>query len=363
VTITNPNNRSARTNPVHGFVSGRASRRVLALLALVVIVAVTIAGCQFGPTSLDTANTTAGTTAGGSLITEPDNGPQPIDQFIASATTSLDMTMYELVDPSGAEQALIQDARRGVDVRVILDRNLEQRSNQAAYTALAGAGIHVVWASAGYKATHQKTITVDRARSLILTANLVSRDYPSTRDFGIVDTDRADVAAIEAVFAADFAGSPITPSDGDDLVWSPTDSQTRLLVLINSATKTVRIENEEMGDAAVVHALEQDERRGVQVQVTMTNTGNAYAKQFDALTSDGVQVATYTGEKPIYVHAKAILVDAGTSTAKLFIGSENFSNASLNGNRELGLITTTPAILSAVGATLSSDFAQARPWR
>jgi phosphatidylserine/phosphatidylglycerophosphate/cardiolipin synthase-like enzyme len=332
---------------------------VAAAVTIAVAVTFGLAGCRLAAPAAATNTNTA--TAAGALITEPDNGPQPIDQFISSASRSLDMTMYELVDTT-AEQALIQDVRRGVTVRVILDRNLEQHSNQAAYTQLAGAGVHVVWAT-GYKATHQKTITVDGARSLILTANLVSRDYPNTRDFGVVTTDRADVAAIEAVFNADYVGSPITPNDGDSLVWSPTDAQTQLLDLINSATTSLRIENEEMGDGPVVRALEQVARRGVAVQVTMTNTRNAYATQFNALTSAGVKVATYTGEKPRYIHAKAILVDAGGSGAKLFIGSENFSNASLTGNRELGLITTNSAILTTVGSTLASDFAQAAPWQ
>ncbi|MBO0879457.1 MAG: hypothetical protein J2P17_03615 [Mycobacterium sp.] len=333
------------------------------MLALLVVISV--AGCQLGSSSAAATDPTippaAGTTSG-ALITEPADGPQLIDRFIASARSSVDMTMYELVDTT-TEQALVHDAKRGVTVRVILDRNRELHSNQPAYTQLAGAGVHVVWAPSGFKATHQKTITVDHARSLILTGNLVSRYYAATRDFGIVDTDRADVDAIEATFAADFTGSPITPHDGHGLVWSPTDARPHLLDLINSAHATLRIENEEMSDAAVIHALEQAAQRGVHVEVTMTNTGNAYATKFDELTGAGVHVATDTGEKPVYIHAKAILVDAGTPTAKLFLGSENFSRTSLTGNRELGVITTNPTILTAVNGTLAQDFAQARPWR
>ena len=52
------------------------------------------------------------------------------------------------------------------------------------------------------------------------------------------DTDAADVSVITAVFNADYAPSSITPSDGTDLAWSPTDSQTRLPGLINGATKS-----------------------------------------------------------------------------------------------------------------------------
>jgi hypothetical protein len=62
------------------------------------------------------------------------------------------------------------------------------------------------------------------------------------------------VAAVEQVFNADFAKTSITPPDGDDLVWSPTDSQTHLLALINGAQHTLDVQEEEFGDPALVNA-------------------------------------------------------------------------------------------------------------
>jgi hypothetical protein len=69
-----------------------------------------------------------------------------------------------------------------------------------------------------------------------VTANLTSRYYATSRDFLVTDTERADVSAITAVFNADFAKKTIRPGDGNDLVWSPTDSQDQLIALINGAT-------------------------------------------------------------------------------------------------------------------------------
>jgi hypothetical protein len=57
---------------------------------------------------------------------------------------------------------------------------------------------------------HQKTLTVDGTTSVIMTGNLVTADYPGTRDFAAIDTGRADVAAILATFNADFTGRAIT---------------------------------------------------------------------------------------------------------------------------------------------------------
>jgi phosphatidylserine/phosphatidylglycerophosphate/cardiolipin synthase-like enzyme len=40
----------------------------------------------------------------------------------------------------------------------------------------------------------------------------------------------------------------------------------------------------------------------------------------------------------------------------VFIGSENFSNTSLNRNRELGLIISTRRVMSSIAKTFARDF-------
>jgi phosphatidylserine/phosphatidylglycerophosphate/cardiolipin synthase-like enzyme len=69
-------------------------------------------------------------------------------------------------------------------------------------------------------------------------------------------------------------------------------------------------------------------------------------------------VTGYSSSTGFYVHAKAIVADYGTSAAKVFLGSENFSDNSLNHNRELGLIINDPAVLSGVESTFTADFNQ-----
>ncbi len=295
------------------------------------------------------------------LVTEPDQAVQPIYNFISTATQTIDMTMYEFTDTAG-EQLLAQMAAKGVTVRVILDQNLEKKSNTAAYNYLTQNGVQCQWANPTYSATHQKTITVDGATSAILTLNLTSQYYSTSRDFAVIDNDPNDVAAIEATFNADFNSLATTPPTGDDLVWSPTNSQSALLASINGAQHSLLIENEEMSDTAIVNALVSAASRGVLVQVVMTNTSNDYATQFSALTKAGVEVSTYAATASLYIHAKVILADYGNPNASVFIGSENFSNASLTKNRELGLIISDPAIMSSISTTLTSDFTGGSPW-
>ena len=327
--------------------------RTLAALALLA----TLAGCHAG-----FAATPAGPQAAlGPLITEPDERWAAVRQFITTAQHTLDMTMYEL-DDTTAEQNLANLAARGVTIRVILDHNREATHNQPAFTFLTRNQVHVVWAPATFRATHQKTITVDRSASLILSGNLTSRYYATGRDVGVLDHDPADVAAIERTFDGDFTGTPVTPTSGTDLVWSPTTSQFILLQLIGAASSTLAVENEEMANPAIVTALATAARRGVAVTVTMT-ANPSWDTNFATLTRAGVRVATYSSSARLYIHAKILLADAGTPRARGFLGSQNFSSASLGANRELGLTTTNTAILRPLAATLASDLAGATPWR
>jgi cardiolipin synthase A/B len=293
-------------------------------------------------------------------VTEPGDGMGPLYALMSSAATTLDVTMYELVDVR-AEQLLADDAARKVAVRVVLDRNREGAANQGAFDYLSAHGVRVRWAPPAFDADHEKSLIVDRRVGAILTLNLTSRYYPNTRDFAVVDTDPADVAALAAVFDADFAGTAITAPTGHDLMWSP-GSEAQMVAFIASAASSVTVENEEMSDLAVIAELKTDARRGVDVTVTMTNSPQ-WTATFAALTSAGVHVRVDTGEKPLYIHAKAVVDDAGTALAKADIGSQNDTATSLGHNREVGLILTDPTAVASVSATLSRDSAQASPWK
>jgi hypothetical protein len=288
-----------------------------------------------------------------SLLVLPDQGESAIYSFVSSATSSIDVTIYELKDTT-LENDLVSREKAGVDVRVILDQ-AQKTYNTAAYNLLTAGGVGVTYSSTAFTYTHQKTITVNNDESYISTGNFDTTYYATSRDYGVFDTDPNDVAAIVAVFNADYAKTSITPSDGDDLVWSPTDSQTRLLALINGAQHSLDIEQEEFSDTAIVNAIVAAENRGVTVRVVVEDP-SSYTSELNEITAAGGKVTGYSSTTGFYIHAKAIVADYGTSTAKVFVGSENFSANSLNDNRELGLITTDPGVLSGVESTFSGDF-------
>jgi cardiolipin synthase A/B len=291
-----------------------------------------------------------------SLVIEPNDGMRLVYSLMSSARHELDMTMYELADPQ-AVGILESDAARGVIVRVILDQDYSGASvNAAAYSQLRAHGVQVHWAPSG-TIFHQKTITVDDRTSAIMTLNLTSEYYPSSRDFAVITTDHSDVAAIEEVFATDWSspGPPRTGPPGANLVWSP-GAEVPILALIGSARHSLLVENEEMDDWDIVNALGVAARRGVVVEVVMTYS-SSWATEFQDLVAAGVKVSTYSSDAPLYIHAKVIVADGTTA----FVGSQNFSDSSLSYNRELGLITTEPTLVRPIAETVASDFAGATP--
>jgi cardiolipin synthase len=268
--------------------------------------------------------------------------------------------MYTLRDTT-AENDMVAAAKRGVDVRVILDQHLEKKFNTTTYAFLSKHGVHVTWAPATIT-YHQKTLTVDDKTSAVMTLNMNSADYATTRDFAVIDTSKADVTAIVATFNADFAHKKIAPPDGADLVWSPTNSQAAILAVISSAKKTLSVENEEMGNSTITKALEAAAQRGVNVKIIMT-AQKSWDTAFSALVKAGAHVRTYRDStKVLYIHAKAVVADAGGSDEQMFVGSENFSVASLRVNRELGVRTTNAQVIAAVATVLGDDYAGATPF-
>jgi cardiolipin synthase len=344
----------------------RASAGTVACVAAVLLA---VTGCKIDPPAAAGAGSTAdpaaqgpgpGLTHVGALIIEPAAGFSPVYGLINGARHSIDVTMYEFADTT-AEHDLTAAAKRGVQVHVILD-DREKSLNSNTFSYLSSHRVKVVWSSSRFTYTHQKTVVIDGSKAVIMTANLTSRYYPTSRDFLVVDTNRADVAAITTVFDADFAHRTVRPGDGADLVWSPTDAQEKLLALINGATSSLRIYSEEMGDTTVENALIRAAKRGVDVQVCGENEDGEYDSAYSKLARAGVRISYYSSSTGFYIHGKVIEADYGTGHARMFAGSENFSRTSLDDNRELGLIISDHAALSAMARTFAADFGNGHHW-
>jgi cardiolipin synthase A/B len=288
------------------------------------------------------------------LVVEPEAGDTPFVSMIDTARASVQMTMYELTD-ARVERALVADAHRGVNVRVLLGGGYYgsgSEINAPAYDDLHNHGVGVRWAPTYLALTHQKTLTIDGRASAIMTLNLTST--ADTRDFAVLDTQAADVHAIQATFDADFAHRRQTPSPGTgDLLWSP-GAATGVLALINGAQSSIELENEEMAYAPATAALCSAARR-LSVRIVMTDSSDP-RPALARLAGCGAHVHVLHGQRPLYIHAKLLLVDGRVA----LVGSQNLSTTSLLYNRELGIRIRSPAMLRSLARTFAGDYAAAQ---
>jgi phosphatidylserine/phosphatidylglycerophosphate/cardiolipin synthase-like enzyme len=284
------------------------------------------------------------------VVIEPsDNGSALLDA-IRNATTSVHVTMYLLGDPRFVD-ALIERHQAGVDVKVVLNHMFVNNAgtNSAAYNQLKSAGVSVTWAPTSFTLTHEKCVIIDGQVAWIMTMNL-EKSSPTNREFLAVDSEPGDVQEAEAVFAADFSNRPYSPQ-GNALV-APVNARARIIELIQSATKTVTLEGEELSDYQVVDALAASKNAGVDVRVVLADTSPSASQASAEAELQAAKVQLVKVHAP-YIHAKALVADG----LRAYIGSANFTTASLQHNRELGVITTYAVTVDAVAHTLADDFA------
>ncbi len=295
-----------------------------------------------------------------SLVTEPDDHMQGVFKLIKGATHSIDLVMYEFDDPD-IVNALSDAQARGVSVRVLLNKGYGGKTDvKQAVTMklLQDKNISVKYTPSYFSLTHQKTMVIDDREAFIMTFNFTKKYYATSRDVGILDNDTNDVNAIEATFNDDWNGKQIISSNGDNLVWSP-GSETAMLLVIQSANKTLDVYNEEMADDSITQALIAAEKNGVRVRVTMSYA-TTYKPAFNNLVQGGVGLRTYAGSsKKKYIHAKMIIADDDYA----FVGSQNFSFYSLEKNRELGIFVSDPAIIASIEKTFAGDWDGARVYK
>ncbi len=136
---------------------------------------------------------------------QPDDGVEPVRQFVASAEKSLLLKQFTFTEESLLE-TVIERHNAGVDVRVMLNpaRSGGDRANDDSFTRLQGAGVNVAWTNPKFYVTHEKSIVVDGQAALVATFNLCEKYFTLTRDYGVVTTVPQHVAQIVDAFDADW---------------------------------------------------------------------------------------------------------------------------------------------------------------
>lgn len=313
-------------------------------------------------TNNTTSNTAIGTGVQGvQIFVEPDAGDHTIVGAIASAKKSVWLEMYLLSDRS-IISALEEAAHRGLDVRVMLEMHPYGggTSPTRTFDQLKAAGVKAQPTSPNFTLTHEKGMIIDGSSAFIMTSNFTRSALGGTsgsngttnREYDIIDTNVQDVQAVIAIFNADWSHTDAQFND-PNLVVSPVNSRNAFTTLINSAHSTLLIEAEEMQDNDIEQAIANAGKRGVHVQVILPFATQASTDTngpgIRAIQQGSVQVKE---DPKLYMHAKIIIVDGKAA----FVGSENISTASLNDNRELGIIVADSNVLNTLQQTFQQDW-------
>lgn len=293
-----------------------------------------------------------------SIIVEPSDNGAALLAAIKAAKKSVHMEMYLLTD-TAVEAALVAQHTAGHDVQVLLNGNFpagQGNGNDSAFKYLSGKGVPVKYAPAAFTFTHAKTIAIDGTDAWIMTMNTTNSSATGNREFLVLDKDPADVADLEKIFAADTVNQQlmlVTKLVVSPQVNSAIDARTRMLAVINSATKTLDVMGEELSDTGIVNGLIARQKAGIPVRIVVSGTGTPSPSQTSAVASlkaAGVPVKSIT--KPD-MHAKAIVADG----VRAYVGSENFTITSLNNNREVGVLVGNATEVAKMETTFAMDFA------
>ncbi|MCB1827875.1 MAG: hypothetical protein KDH94_05540, partial [Coxiellaceae bacterium] len=290
-----------------------------------------------------------------SLFIEPQDGYEPVIHEISTAKHSLDMAMYLLTDKKIID-ALIEAKQRGVNVRVILEKNVygEDSANQHTCDTLKKAGVKVKWSNpAFFSLTHEKAFAIDQKQLVIMTLNQTYSAYHHNREYGAIDFNASDLMEFTKEFDGDWEN--LYPEvTVQDLVWGPNNASGKLIQLLKSVKDSLYVEAEEINNKAIENLLIQQAHRGIDVRVIVPP--QKHKENIIHLVNNHVHVRIMN-KKPMYLHAKLIIVD----DSKGFIGSENFSAYSLQMNRELGILIYPHDHLQRLTQTFNKDWKTAAP--
>lgn len=138
------------------------------------------------------------------LVVSPVNAHHDITALINSAQKTLLIEGEEMQD-SVIEQAIIDAARRGVQVQVILPMPNGVDSNAAGIAVIKQGGAYVREDARLYM--HAKMITVDGRTAFVGSENISTQSLDHNRELGIILADQEVITTLQQTFQQDWGDS------------------------------------------------------------------------------------------------------------------------------------------------------------
>ncbi|MDD2907986.1 MAG: phospholipase D-like domain-containing protein [Candidatus Gracilibacteria bacterium] len=272
-----------------------------------------------------------------------------IVEKINSAHDYVYVEIYMLTE-NRTREALIKAKKRGVDVKIILEKDpyLAYSINDKTYNEFKKYNIEIVWSNTkNYALNHSKMILID-GLNIISTGNLTYSTFTQNRDFFVFINDLELNKKLLKIFNDDFEGIKKTVYD-DNLIISPTISREKIIDLLESANSDIKIYMQYFSDDEINKKLiEIKKKKNIKISAVIPKTA-INDENTKKLIDNQIEIKVI----PKYtMHAKSILIDE----KYLFIGSINFSNYSIDKNREIGILINNKDIILKFLDIFNYDF-------
>src|ERR1044072_5711811 len=283
-----------------------------------------------------------------SLIIQPGDSFFPIVDAIDSATQNIKMTIFRMDDPI-VRDAMSYAVARGVKVQALVAPSSKgwNKGNKKLADYRSKLGIEVRMTKARkekIKRYHYKMMTIDNLQSLVLTFNPTQKNLHYARDFGLLIRDQEITTELNRLFEADWHGNVFKPKDLP-LVISPYNSRKKLIELLESAERSIRILDAKVEDQQVMGLLLRKASTGCDVRLISRDTFyDQVVPNFSVK-----KLARYN------LHAKCIIVDG----SRFFVGSQNLRAVSLDRRREVGIIVEDDATGRRIERVFDEDWMNA----
>ena len=151
--------------------------------------------------------------------------------------------------------------------------------------------------------------------------------------------------------------SPVEPGGITGIFIQPGDGRRPILDEIEAATTSIDLEIYIVSDDEILAALEAAQARGVAVRVLLEEHpyggGGGQQGIFNRLVARGID-ARWSNPVFRFSHIKMMVIDQEL----VIIMNQNLTTSSFTGNRELGVITTSPDAVQAASAIFEADWTQ-----
>lgn len=269
---------------------------------------------------------------------------------IKTAKKKVFVEVYTLTETRIIE-ALKNAKDRGIDVRVILEKNPYKALtlNKKAFEYLQENDVNIIWSNPEtYSLNHTKLLIIDKSVYLS-TWNFTHSTFLYNRDLFLYMKDEKVVSDLENIFLIDFQYRDNLVYS-HDLVLSPSYSREKFEKLFSSATKSIKLYFQYIKDKDLEDLLIKKTLEWVDIEIIVSKSSyKEDREELDDLMSYWIKIYPILKYKN---HSKAILIDE----KYLFIWSINFSTYSLDKNREIWILLKNKDVIDTFLKVFTKDF-------